>query len=380
MSNLNEDKQLQELYTHIEDCFDMATWLEFMLSKDYDIAILEVENDYVYGRLDGVLFRVEMPNPNRIILKTENWGKEYSYVYDKLKSAIAPTVWHLGSKKDKNKDAYRAEVASYKFKDDDADILVSCYDVKNPIELIQELFIQTMNGLIKIYDLEIKYPNFESEEMIHKSLFGKFDGFADKKYIDKIKNFSEFELFINIKTISEACATYYNNVLRKMDKLPEYDEISQKLAYALSYMVQQTERFGVNVNPPSAVFDDQPIEFDAWYYWWSEAYEDLLRQKPNVMEEWKNYKKGFDPKFRPKVPYKDFLNACKELYVEEFQVREAEQLKVQRTKVISTLKEVGKAKKEENKPTINAKQLVNNIISNANQVKQDQTNSPFDFI
>lgn len=378
-----EKEKLSNLYMHIKNCKDMAKWLDYRFANsDREFALVEVEDDYLYGRLDGPLFRIEMPTETRMFLKVEDWDAEYEYVIEDLKKVIAPTIWHLGQK-GKKTDDYRSEVLRYTFKETDAHIPLNVnvigYDVKNPKGLIQDILLKAKLGLVRIQHLEVRYPNVTAEEIMYDSLFGTYTGFADEKYIKQINKYSEFELFMAIKSLTEEIAKY-GNYLKSLPELPKYDEISQNFTFALAYLIQQVGKFGVKIIPPSFDFVDQPPEFDAWYMWWDEAFSSLLKEKPYIMDEWKGFKNGYDPNFKPKTPFKEYLKAYMELREEEIARLRKEQLASSRKEVVDTLKEVSEVKRTGGDLKVNLMQMVKSLVRRSNDAKEQQETSPYDFM
>lgn len=376
-----EDNDIQNLYRNIHSGNDIAEWLDFMCSKsDYSLAIEDFDIDYVDGYLDGVMFRVEMPSKSRLILKTE---LDSSDVFDKLKRCLQPIAWNLDS--GDNKRPYRAEVLRYYFECDSLHMIATCWDPKNPHELANEIFQQIKNQEISVHHVAYLHPDIDLKKMILDSRYGAYTGFADKEYIEQINNFSEFELFIAIKSLSEELAEYYVNDLSKRKKV-DVDVKSKNYSYAFEYLCQQTKRFGIKVNPPANEPNDATIELSAWFSWWEDAFKKLLDQNPNIEEEWKEkFENGYDPNFRPEEPFNEYLSAYRQLEEERAKQEALKQAQEKRQRFAEVLKaeETARLEFEERKksPFGRAKNIIININKKEQKRQKDLQNapSPYDF-
>ncbi len=371
-------ERIENLYQNVQNCLDLSEWLEYRLdNNDFGFEIGDADLSYVVGNLDGVYFRVEMPTATRVILKVEDWGSEYEYVIDKLRKVIAPCIWNLGSNLNRKLNGYKGEAVRYEFNSVEGELVKAIgWDVLDPEALVQELFNKTLTGQIRIERVEPCYPGADSKKMLLNSRFGVYTGFADKKYINRINKYSEFELFITLKSISEEIANYYGQVVSKKRDRETYDPISQNYSYALSYLIQQTARFGVKVNPPSNQPSEPTVEFEAWYFWWEEAFKKLLRDNPNILEEWKSFKNGFDPNFKPSCLYKEYLEAYKELY--EYANK---QKTIDTIRCVADMKKVMKERKAT--PQGRALNLATDIVQKArkeNSQSEENGYSDFDYL
>ena len=371
-------ERIENLYQNIQNCMDLVEWLEYRLdNNEYSLAIADADLSYIAGKLDGIYFRVEMPKATRVILKVEDWGEEYDYIIEALRKAIAPCIWNLGSGVNRELNGYRGEAVRYEFNSvDDEPVKAIGWDVEDPEAFVQEMFIKTLTGQIKLERVEPCYPDADSKKLLLNSRFGEYTGFADKEYINQIKNYSEFELFVTIKSMSEEIAKYYNAVISQKRDRHEFDPISQNYSYALSFLMQQTTRFGVKVNPPANEPTDTTVEFEAWYFWWEEAFDKLLRENPDVLEEWKKFENGFDPNFKPDCSYQEYFEAYKELYEYE-----------NKKQVVDTIKCVADTKKvmEERKQTPQGRALnlatdiVQRVRKDTHEINNNEK-SAFDYL
>lgn len=408
--NFNLQDDYKNLYQFINDGNDMAKWLAYRLHNGHDDIEWKIENysdTFVDGFLDDFMFRVEIYDKSRVFLKIEDGNdEETNRLVDIMKKIIAPTIWHLG-KKNKDKNVFRAEILEYSIGgystqneelqifDNSAyitqeftiPIKVVAWDVEKPLELITDLVKKHLEGEIKVSSIECYYPSADLESIMEDLYYGAYSECIDDSYAKHVQTCSEFELFYTIKVIKDEI-TKFSNQIRKGEHLDNRDmTIIKNYAYLYEYLVQQCRRFGIRVGFPDSKLGGQTVEFSAWYAWWEEGYNELLKENPKILEEWETTKAGFDLSFKPKTSFEDFITKFRNSILEEEmrkKVRQEEFLRVKRKISPEERQRIREIRNARSKTVMGrAKNLLDNLKEHtAKQITKDEKNkqSPYDYI
>lgn len=300
-----EESNLFDEHIKVRDALGLAHYVGTMLG---DQAAIENYNEReIFGFYKNAEFSIAFYGGDFLMLKVED-GADKEEI--EIKRILKPVMWGITSGRT---DVFSDEILSYSV-GDDGGVPGSCFNVTiwdfaNPMATIDAFLDDIAKGKIFAYNVVSKYMGISGEKLFEKIFYGTYSNFLSQERINEINNYSEFELFFTLKSVSKELQTLEANVVKARKTPIEHEESTAQRRlynYFFQYLVQQTKRFGVKVNKPSITPPEPTEEFECWMKWWGEAFEKLLEAKPNVLEEWKVYENGYDENFRPEIPFNEF--------------------------------------------------------------------------
>ncbi len=367
-----------EVYKDVKNCIDLYEWLKYRISDSKDRLLLaEVNKDVLNAALDGILFRVEMYDGTRLILKVTDYYGAADEILPELKKVIAPVIWNLG--KDQNISGehsnYRSEIISYRFKAENIftgikeNVFVSAYDVKDAKQLILDVISGLLIDKLDISKISSKYPKFSYNDATEIILGAENKSFAESKFIEEIEKCSEFELYMYTKNVIYEIAQRIMDI-KQAGGDTEKDKTLKNLQIAYGFLIAQAKRFGIFINDiPGMDILDTSSEYEAWYFWWDEAYNNLVNNHPEVLDGWKSLPDGYDENFRPSSSFDEFYELHLEILESDKRAKE-EAERLQKLEKIAEVRDIlkdeinNRKQTEERKktPQGRAENFVNDIL------------------
>lgn len=362
-NDIDNDSKMFDTHKKVRDAYDLAYYLDFMFDEVYH-SISVINDNQVYGIIDGVEFSVEIYGGTFLMLKVETGADD---VERYIKRALKPVMWGMRSKDIMGLDETATYIVGTEL---EGATSVSVWDFESPEITVNEILDDIAKGKIFAYNVESKYLNKNSEELIKRIYYGTYIDFLPKNRVNEIENYSEFEMFFSIKSLQDEMkkelapasseeAFYKNEAERRLCE------------YFFHYLVQCTRRFGVNVNPPAIQPPALSVEFECWMTWWGEAFKTLIEQKPNILEDWKTLPNGYDANFYPKTPFKQYLSQYKQKLKEKSESSRSEMMRRQKE---------AKLRDEQRRKTLKGRfdTLLETIKTEAEDIASDKNNtSPF---
>lgn len=293
----NDDTKMFDAHKKIHNAYELAYYLDMMLEDDcYSLSV--INDNQIYGIIDGVEFEVEYYGGNFIMVKVEAAAEGVERC---IKRALKPVMWNM-----RGKDGLD-ETITYIMGDETCSVRVSVWDFDNPEATINEVLNDIALGKVVAYNIESKSLNKGTEELLKRIYYGTYIDFLPHQRVLEIDKYSEFELFFSIKSLQDEMDKAAS-VSADTEEAFIQGEAERRLCnYFFHYLVQQSRKFGVRVNPPAMEAPELSPEFKCWMSWWGEAFERLTKQDPDILEKWKSLPGGYDAQFRPAQPFERYL-------------------------------------------------------------------------
>ncbi len=263
--------------------------------NDFYFDVQNLEDGYITGFINGAPFMIIY---NYGINCSLEIAQGYPETTKKFMNIIQPVMWKICEDAN-NPDFFTQPLFSYTTNDNS---VVIEWDVYDPKERLKRLAFDVKNGL-DAENIEIYYNKYKLEDFDEDLKYGAYTGFISGNDLRTIDNYTEMELYLNMKATSEKCEALQE---------ANHDD-ADGLVYNVCYLMQQAKKFGVNVNAPADLPPDPTIEILAWLKWWTEGLNKALEENPKLIEEWASMPKSYDPNFRPKGSFKDFLDKAEEI-------------------------------------------------------------------
>jgi len=269
--------------------------IKYKYGNSFYFDVQNLEDGYITGFINGAPFMIIY---NYGINCSLEIAQGYPETTKKFINVIQPVMYKICDDA-RNPDRFIQPLFSYTTNDNSK---VIEWDVYDPKERLKRLAFDVKNGL-DAENIEIFYKNYKLEDFEEDLKYGAYTGFISGNDLRKIDNYTEIELFLNIKATAEKCEEYQNI---------DHDD-ADGLAYNVCYLMQQTKRFGVEVNKPSDLPPEPTKDVLAWLNWWSTGIHKALEENPQLVEQWAKMPKSYDPNFRPKGSFKDHLDKAEEI-------------------------------------------------------------------
>ena len=283
-------KTLDELADYLEDYFDKPE------NAKYSFFIDTVNEDMILGIMGGAFFNITYEHGKRAAILVDQESPASLKMLEKL---MTPVMWYI----DPNSIApvkYAAPLLRYSTPTHD----VVEWETFDPETKLRNVAFEVFTNKTNCYNIQVTHPKYKLEDFREYTYFGNMDGYVPKEIQEDINNLSEFELYYNIKQLYELY-NYYEKLEAKLES--DQAEAQERIMYNIDYLLQRTKKYGVKAFEPSPEPYGLTQEQMAWYTWWDEAFTNLMEERPWTLQEWKKFPKGYDPSFRPKGSYMEYL-------------------------------------------------------------------------
>lgn len=257
--------------------------------------VIDVGEGYLTGVINGVGFVIYYNYGINCSLEIQ---KGFPETEKRLINIIEPVMWKVDEEAN-NPAMFTRPLFSY-FLENSKKIE---WDVYDPFERLKILAFDIKNGL-EVNDLKINYKNMKLDDFDKYLKFGSYTGYFSGNDLNVIENYTEIELFLNLKAMIEKCENLENDGML---------EEAKALSYNVCYLMQKAKKFGVKVNAPSDSPPEPTTEFLAWVNWWSSGISKELKENPDLIEKWAMMPKSYDPNFRPSGSFKDNMEIAGEI-------------------------------------------------------------------
>ncbi|MBR2909573.1 MAG: hypothetical protein IKC11_04415 [Clostridia bacterium] len=283
-------KTLDELADCLEEYFEKPE------NAKYGFFIDTVNDDMILGMIGGAFFNITYEYGKRAAILVDMESPASLQILERL---IEPTMWYIDP----------ASVAPVKYS---APLLrystpthnVVEWETFDPASKLKSVAFEVFTNKTTCTNIQVSHPIYKLEDFRESTYFGNMDGYVPAEIQEQIENFTQFELYYNIKQLYELY-NYYEKLEAKLDQTNE--EAQERIMYNIDYLLQRTEKFGVKAFKPSPKPYNLTQEQMAWFTWWDEAFTKLVEERPWTLQEWKKFPKGFDPSFKPEGSYRDYL-------------------------------------------------------------------------
>ena len=288
-------RTMDELADYLEEYFEKPE------NTKYYFMIDTVNDDMIIGMIGGAFFNITYEHGKRAAIMVDMESPAGLNVLEKV---MSPTMWYIDPKS-VAPVKYSAPLLRYSTPTHN----VVEWETFDPESKLKNVAFEVFTNKTECYDIQVTHPIYKLEDFFEYTFFGNMDGYVPKEIQEEVDNFSEFELYYNIKQLYEFY-NYYDKLEAGLNGSPE--EAQERIMYNIDYLLRKTERYGIRAFEPSPEPFNLTNEQMAWYTWWDDAFTKLKETRPWVMQEWKKFPKGFDPSFRPSGSYLDLLETMPE--------------------------------------------------------------------
>ena len=289
-------RTLDELADYLEEYFEREN------NHRYGFYIDSVNDDMIIGMIGDSFYTITYEYGKRASITIDQGNPERLKVLERI---LTPTMWYI----DKNSVApYKYSGPLLQYSTPTCDVLE--WETFDPVSKLKNVAFEVFTNKTQCYDIRVLNPDMNLEDYREYTYYGNMDGYVPPEIQEEVDNFSEFELYYNIKQLYELY-NYYEKLEAKLDASQE--EVQERIMYNIDYLLRKTERFGVKAFEPSPQPFNLTKQQMAWYTWWDDEFTTLLADKPWTLQEWKKYPKGYDPDFKPNGTYKTSLEALESI-------------------------------------------------------------------
>jgi len=297
-----EQKNNAKVYKNHLEIYDAEQLVEYIKkmvekNKEIDLSIESKDDKTIIGYMNDVYFHINYVYGRRCSLDIEDG---YPTVQNLMLKILNPVMWVVDKKSRATID-FKAPILSYVT---NFGMRVFEWDNFDPIQKLKACAFEYYSG-VPIKDFKIYYPGVTLEGFKEDLRYGLFKGFFPQNMLYEVDNYEEFELYYNILNLTNLYEKYYEaGQLLNLDVSEKLNSVD----YMLCYLLHQTQKFGIKSRRPSVKPFKPTAEQIAWVEWWTDGLKKEQEKNPNLKKLWKKFPKGFDPNFRPKGSYTEFLN------------------------------------------------------------------------
>lgn len=288
---------MEILNAHLEvhDIESLANYIEQRLGPGHDFVVTVCEDRYLRGYVDGLYYDITFDDGKYLTLGVDTYNG-YTDTYQLMKKIVSPVMWYC---EPGTKPACMGPYCEIIF--NNGLIATSWSHAENLEEIIETAAMSIKNCDIPKENVTLFYGDKPIDYYMDRVKYGNYTGYF-RGEVDEINNYKEFELYYAIKSWIEK---YKEIAIIEEEQDVDMSDKLDMIDYNLAYLVQQTKRFGVEVDEPSDKPQDPSLDFRAWYAWWTDKFDDLIDNNPGILEV------AFTDKskdIKPSGSYKDYLD------------------------------------------------------------------------
>lgn len=297
----NEKKaKILDRHLKVRTLDNLADYLEEYFERDkntvYGFSIEATNDEMIIGMIGSSFYTITYEYGKRASITIDQNSGEALSVLEKV---MAPLMWKV-RKNSLAPVTYCSPILRYSTPACD----VVEWETFDPVSKLKSVAFEVFTNKTQCYNVQVLHPTLKLEDFREYTYFGNMDAFVPPEIQEEVDNFTEFELYYNIKQLYEFY-NYYEKLEAGTEEAQE--EKQERIMYNIDYLLRKTENYGIKAFEPSPEPFNLTVEQMAWFSWWDEAFTKLLSEKPWTLQEWKKYPRGFDPDFRPQGSYKRYL-------------------------------------------------------------------------
>ena len=185
----------------IENLDQLAKFLQLRILKKYSKDVycyIEVVNDeYILGCIDGARFMINYEQSKRMTLEM---SEGFPNAKKKLLTVLEPIMWSLHDDAN-NPEHFVRPLIEYYTKNGSEVVEWETFDPIAKLNAVAHYFYN--GGSEEIDELKINYPNTTIESLRENIKYGNWTGYLDRKIVDGAKEFTEVELYIYYKILTQ---------------------------------------------------------------------------------------------------------------------------------------------------------------------------------